>query len=460
MQITGGTGHRRHEWSAGWISWLQEHPALTSLIILICALSIRLFLTWRAEPVELTFPDSGTYFDPAVSLHETGSYLNKYHTPEITRTPGYPFFLAGLMTVFGTELRALLIAQTVIVSFSVVILYWLARQILPPVMAFMGAMLAAVSPWGAVRAGFLLTDGLFLFMLSLLFLVMYVVVRHARTPAMVVVGGCLVGTLTSGVVLVRPVFPLIALVALTMVALYPFKRRLAWLMVAVMLVCTLLPLQLWKMRNMNEAQFNGFSDVSGKAAWQWLASSVKAKIPGASGDRWAMLKDAEQDETHWTLSLQEADDKRWRLAKDVFTAHPFLTGYVFALNAIEALIHPEPDILLPARLRFYGDTIVLGGLWLALALCAAIGLGHVWNSGFVDPAIDRGWLMAMLMISILLTLTAGVSFGAGARYRVPLELIVPLLAGVGFVRVATIVHLKRRTIAAGMSPFQIRTDIE
>lgn len=454
MQITGRNAHSRHERSAGWISWLQAHPALASLIILICALSVRLFLTWRAEPVELTFPDSGTYFDPALSLHETRSYLNKYRTPEITRTPGYPFFLAGLMTVLGTELRTLLIAQTVIVSLSVVILYWLARQILPPLMAFVGSLLAAFSPWGAVRAGFLLTDGLFLFMLTLLFLVLHVVVRQARTPTMVVIGGSLVGSLTSMVVFIRPVFPLIILVALMMVMLYPFKRKLAWLMVAAMLACTLMPLHLWKVRNLHEAQFHGFSDVSGKAAWQWLASSVQATIPGASGDRWTMLKAAEQDETHWTLSLQAADDKRWRLAKEVFAAHPFLTAYAFAMNAIEALVHPEPDILLPARLRFYGDTIVLGGLWMGLALCAAIGLGHVWNSGPVDPAIDRNWLTAMLMIGILLTLTGGVSFGAGARYRVPLELIVPLLAGVGLVRVVNVLYLKRWALLIENSPFQ------
>ncbi len=447
---------RRQEPLSTCASWLREHPILASVIILLCALSVRLILTWRADPVELVFPDSGTYLDPALSLHESGSFLNKYQTPEITRTPGYPLFLATLMTVFGTEVRALLIAQTVIVSLSVVILYGLARHILPPVMAFAGAWLAAVSPWGAVRAGFLLTDGVFLLLLVSLFALMYGVIRSARSTVMVILGGSLVGLLTSAVVLVRPIFPLILFVAVVLMLFYPDRRSRAWLLVAMMVLSALIPLHLWKMRNLQEAQFHGFSDVSGKAAWQWLASSVKAQVPGASGDRWAMLKAAEQDETHWTLSLQEADDERWRLAKEVFTAHPFLTAYAFTLNAIEALIHPEPDILAPARLRFYGDTVLLGGLWMAFIACAAMGLWHVWNNAPDDQTIDRHWLMAMLLICFSLTMTAGISFGAGARYRVPLEPIVSLLAGVGLVRLATVVYANRRAESGGSNSLQVQ----
>lgn len=345
-------------------------------------------------------------------------------------------FLALLMTGFGTEIRSLMIAQTVIVSLSVVILYWLARQILPPAMAFVGAFLAALSPWGAARAGFLLSDGLFLLMLALLFLVMYLVVQYARTTKAILIGGCFAGLMTSAVIFIRPVFPLIALVAVTMFALSPLRRIYACLLVGAMIVCAVMPLHFWKMRNMNEAQFDGFSDVSGKAAWQWLASAVKGQVQGTGGDRWMMLRKAEEEETHWRFSLQQADAERWRLAKDVFRAHPFLTVYVFLLNAGEALIHPQPGILTPARLNFSGDTIVLGGMWLAFVFSAALGTAHVLDRAHSE-AIARNWLLAMLIICGALTMTGGVSFGAGARYRIPLELIVPLLAGVGLVHITT-----------------------
>ena len=48
---------------------------------------------------------------------------------------------------------------------------------------------------------------------------------------------------------------------------------------------------------------------------------------------------------------------------------------------------------------------------------------------------DRGWLFALLATCITLTIITGFSFGGGSRIRAPLELIVPLLAGMGLVRV-------------------------
>ncbi len=427
--------------------WLKDHVFLASLIILVCALSIRVFFTYRADPTQLVFPDSGTYLDTAESLRDSGSFLNKYNSPEITRTPGYPLFLAALMTICGSDLRIVLIAQTIIVSLSVLVLYWLARRLVTPLMAFVGTVLAALSPWGAVRAGFLLTDGLFLLLLALLFYAMHVIVQRARTPGMVTVGGMLIGLLTSAVVFVRPVLPLIPLVALILFVFSPGDRRMrAWMLSAVMVICALLPMHLWTVRNIQEAQFHGFSDVSGKAAWQWLASSVQGQVPGAAGDRWAILREAEEAETKWTLSLQDADTERWRLASRVFRDHPFLTVYTFGLNAAEAFIHPHPGILTPASLNFRGDTIVLGGVWAGLVLCAAFGVRHAWTGGQRDEIVDRKWLMALLMVCSVMTLTGGVGFGAGSRYRAPLELIVPLLAGVGLVRLGTLFIWKYQSI--------------
>ncbi len=437
MRIHLTESERRNEPFVDFSCWLKNHPVLASIIILSCALSLRMLFVCRAATSQLLFPDSGTYLDPALSLLESGSFLNKYQTPEVTRTPGYPLFLAALMACVGTELRTVLFIQAVIVSASVVVLYWLARHVLPPMMAFTGGLLAGLSPWASARAGFLLSDGVFLLLLSVLFFAIYLAVRYLRQPGLLIAGGTAIGSLTAAVIFVRPVFPLIILVAGTMFLLHPGKKLGVWVLVGSMLLSALVPMHLWKMRNLHEAQFNGFSDVSGKAAWQWLASSVKGQLAEAGGDRWMMLKAAELDETRWKLSLEKADAERWRRATEVFRAHPFVTLYVFICNASEALIHPQPSILTPAGLNFQGDSIVLGSLWCLLIVFAAIGIRHVWGSRLENEAIDRSWILAMLVICCVLTLTAGVSFGAGARYRMPLELIVPLLAGVGLVRIMT-----------------------
>jgi 4-amino-4-deoxy-L-arabinose transferase-like glycosyltransferase len=431
----GGTEGHSIDHFRRFSDWLRRHVILASLIIALCAFSTRLFFTLHADPHDLTFPDSPTYLEPAQSLMKSGSFLNKYNIPEISRTPGYPVFLATLMYIVGEELGSLLIAQTVIVSFSVLILYWLARRILPPVMAFTGAILAAFSPWGAVRAGFLLSEGLFLLILVLLFFAMYLVVEHTTKLSAVLLGGSLVGLLTSAAVLVRPVLPLVPLVGAVLFLLYRDKRKTAWLLVATMLLSASIPLYLWKMRNLHEAQFDGLTDISGKAAWVWLAASVNARVKGAEGDRWAMVKVHEAEEYRRGLSLQEADDERWRRAKAVFQEHPFLTVYSFASNAAEPLVHPDPGILIPAALNFHGDLFVLGGIWAASLLLSLLALSYSPDRRHDDGIIDRNWLTALLGICLVLTLISGVAFGAGSRYRAPLELIIPLLAGVGLIRV-------------------------
>lgn len=429
-------------WFYSLSDWLKHHAVLASLIVLLCSLSPRLFLTLQADPQDLTTPDSPTYLSPAKSLLESRSFY-KGDTPETARTPAYPAFLAALMYVAGKDLRHLLVAQTLVLSSSVVILYLLARRILPPVMAFTGALLAAFSPWGVARAGFLLSEGFYILVLALLFYLMSLLEEHIMKFSTAVLGGCCIGLMTSVAVLVRPVWHLVPLVGLVLLLLYGGKRLRSWIVLAAMLTCAITPLYLWKLRNFREAQLDGLSNTAGKAAYDYFASSVKAQVKGAEGDRWAMLRLARAEESHWELSTQETNDERWRRVQEVVQEHPVLSVYAFALNVGEALVHPDPAILRPPVLNFRGDVWVLGGIWAAMVGLACLGLTYEPNEERDDGLIKRKWLVSFLGICLLLTTASGLSFGAGSRFRAPLELIVPLLAGVGLVRVIRLIPPRR-----------------
>ena len=412
-------------------AWLRDHLIVASLLIFFCAAAPRLYLTWLADPKDLVFPDSWTYFAPARSMMELGSFLNSDNKPEVTRTPVYPAFLAALMSVVGQDLGKVILAQAFVLSLSVLVLYWLARRILPPVMAFTGALLAAGSPWSAVQAGMFMTEGLYLLMLVLIFFAIHLVECTTKRSS-ALLSSAFVGLLTSAAVLVRPIWPLVLLVALALFLRYGPRRKGVWLVLTVMVVCAVTPLYLWKIRNVHEAQFNGLSDISGRPAWHGLASRVKAQVDGT--DHWPIYRAALLDESTWGLSIQEAHNERWRRARAVFREHPFLTIYCFALNAAENIVHPTPMLLKPAKLNFSGDFWLLGLVWGGLLILAGFGLCCTPNTEWDNGVIDRGWLLVLLAICGLLTLSSGVCFGAGSRYRVPLELIVPLLAGVGLIR--------------------------
>jgi 4-amino-4-deoxy-L-arabinose transferase-like glycosyltransferase len=419
-------------------AWLRTQALASSLIVLFCSTSVRIFLAWRADPIEMTngaIPDSTTYLTPAHNLAEKGAFINARGAPEVGRTPGYPVFLAALMVLTGPDLRQLLLLQSVILSIGVVVLYWLARRILPPVMAFIGALLAAFSPWGAVLAGLPLSDGLFLLLLALIFFVMKLT-DEAHNISAVVFGGVCVGLLTGMAVLVRPIWPLVILVPGALFLCYGPKRKGVWLLLTATLVCTVTPLELWRERNQREAQFNGLSDVAGTTAWRYLAARVRAEANGQNRHRISEL--AYQEDRDWGLSGQEADDERWRRAKAIFREHPLLTVYSFARSATEHTVHPSPDVLGPAKLNFHGDYFVFASLWGGLLIFAYLGWRYVPNPDRDDGVIGRCWLSTILVICGFLTLASGISFAAGSRLRAPLESIVPLLAAVGLVRV--IVH--------------------
>jgi hypothetical protein len=438
-------------------AWLRNHLIVSSLIILFSSTAPRVFLTWRADPADVvrSLGDPVTYIRPAQNLIRQRAFV-RYEKPEVSRTPGYPVLLATVMLVVGEEqlvtgtvvsndagLRTVLIIQAFILSFEVVVLYWLARRILPPGTAFVAGLLAAFSPWGAVLAGLPMTEGLYLLLLALIFFTMKVT-AEAENQTAVVVGAACTGMLTAAAVLVRPVWPLVLLIAAAFFFLYGPKRKGAWLLLSMTLVFAITPLFLWKARNQRVSQFNGLSDIAGGTAWGMLAMRVTAHVNNQ--DKWVLYEKAKSEDATWKMSVADADREHWRRVMVVFREHPMLTGYNFLLSSTEHAIHPDPTVLSPAKLNFYGDYWVFALLWGGLLILALFGCLCDDNSVLDSGEINRRWLLTLLAICLLLTLSSGISFGAGSRLRAPLELIVPLLAAAGLVHI--ILHQIRRAAAA------------
>jgi Dolichyl-phosphate-mannose-protein mannosyltransferase len=392
----------------------------------------------RADMNELVadYSDAGTYFIPAQNLIDQREFLNNKGKPMITRTPGYPVFLAGIMLLVGRDMRTVLIAQTIILSCGPLILYWVARQTLPPVMAVVAGLIAAFSPWGAVLAVAPMSDGLFLFLLTLIFLL--IKLEANLQPANAFLGAALIGILTGIAVLVRPIWPLTILIAAAFFfynGYYGAKRKGVWLLLLVNLACAITPLALWRDRNQREAHFDGISDISEHTAWLYLAARVRAEITGLN--RYEVSRLAEDERNNWgvPLSSQEAATEAWRRSAAIFREHPLVTVYSFGCSAFEHFIHPSPDVVRAVRLNFFGDIVVLAILWGGLLLFSAYALLRpISNPTWEDGYIDWQFVLAMLVVSGALTLSSGVSFGAASRLRAPMEVIVPLLTAVGLVR--------------------------
>jgi len=278
-----------------------------------------------------------------------------------------------------------------------------------------------------------MADGLFLFLLTAIFFLMRIVLDYQSRKALL--GVACIGLLTGLAVLVRPIWPLIIVTGGAFLFCCGPKRKVAWLLLIVFLACAAAPVAVWRQRNQREAHFSGISNIAGATIWLYLAARVRAEVSGQS--RYEVSTLAYQEEQQWNmrLSSQEADNEKWRRSKIIFQQHPWLTIYSFARSAFEHFIHPSPDVLQLVKLNFPGDTVVLAIFWGGLLLLSSYALlCPIFNPACQNAYIDWRFLLAMLCICGALTLSSGISFGAGSRLRAPLEAIVPLLAAVGVVQ--------------------------
>jgi 4-amino-4-deoxy-L-arabinose transferase-like glycosyltransferase len=378
------------------------------------------------------YSDSVTYLGPAHALISTGALLDGRGQPMFHRPPGYPAFLAALMIWAHSDLLCLMFLQALLLSSGPVVLYWLARRVMPVRPAVVAGLIAALSPWTAALAVAPVSDGLHLVLLLLGLLVMSIAARSAP-PRAYGWAACL-GLVASGAVLVRGIWQLVVLFPISLGITRGFRHRDTWSVIVVSFVVAVVPVALWTARNVEKAAFHGLSDVPSQTAWQYLAARVRADVEGT--DRHRMSESAAAEERTWGVPSwsQELDDERWSRAFAVFRAHPARTAKAFVLDLAEQVLHPSPDVLVPARLSFVGDRLVLGVVWLTLLALSVVGATRIAQKRIVSQAIEVPTLTAVGVVCGAVVLTCGLSFSGGSRLRVPLEGIVPLLAALSVFR--------------------------
>ena len=424
--------------------WLRDHVILASLLVFFCSAFVRVGLAWRMDSGELVrmYADAGTYIVPANSLLQQGSFTDRYGLPDVFRTPGYPAFLAALLFVTNGSLRIALIAQAAILSFTVLFLYLFARKILPSATAFTGAMIASLSPWGAVHAGVPMTEGLYLLILSMMFFLLKII-EESSSKLTAFSCAAFVGVLSGWAVLVRPVAFLIVVIAGTFLFLNGALRKRLVAM-TIMLAFAATPIVFWIHRNATEARYVGLSTVSWATAWHFLAQRVRAKVDGES--HYAYSTSARKETLNLRRNPNAYETATRRRAMAVFRDHPFWTAYCFIVSAAEHMLHPGPRVLEATRLEFPGSFWMLASLWGTMLILAGLGFGQVLGREGNDAGLDRVWLFILFGVCALLTLPSGVSFGTGtlSRLRAPMELIVPLLVALGLVQLTKWIPARSR----------------
>lgn len=235
-----------------WPTWL--HVLCLGLVLAISAYVQFSVVTHTTTSLPMA-SDSADYFSYAYNLKHSGTYSSALSwtpepppggiTPDSLRSPGYPLFLLAIPGLDATSayLKRVSLVQAGLGVGSVLLVFLLASRVLRPGWSHAAALATAISPHLANMSTYLLTEGLFLFLLLASLLVSLAALR-SRSRKSLLLGGVLWGLCT----LVRPtVMFVVPLFLLATIALP--RLRHAHFGAAMILVGFLLVQLPWLVRN-------------------------------------------------------------------------------------------------------------------------------------------------------------------------------------------------------------------
>ncbi len=247
------------------------------LYILLISLSVRilvpLIVVLTSGDYRLFYsPDTFTYLRPAEELLLNGRFYSN-GVPEIFRTPGYPVFLipgilVGHVEIVTIVMQIALSCMTAYFVFKISLLLFKNTRV-----ALISAFLCAIEPVSALYASKLLSETLFAFLSTLS---VYCLIQYFRTNS---IGTLLFSSaLISFSTYVRPAGYFFPFVVLAVLLFRSFRKKKIILLTHAFgfLLCSLLIIGLWHIRNIKEAGFSGFSSVADYNLYCYQAASVLA----------------------------------------------------------------------------------------------------------------------------------------------------------------------------------------
>ncbi len=221
-------------------------------------------------------PDTFSYMKSAKELLAHGQFSSN-GVPELFRTPGYPVLLIpgillGNAEIVTIAIQIVLSCLTTYVVFNISMLLFKDTGI-----ASFSALIYAIDPVSILYASKLLSETLCAFLTTLF---MYCLLKYFKTESPKVL--VLASIILSASVYVRPAGYYLPIVVVVVLLVWSFRRRKAALIAHALgfLVCSLLIIGSWQLRNHREAGYSGFSSVSDHNLYCYQAASVLAVQQG------------------------------------------------------------------------------------------------------------------------------------------------------------------------------------
>jgi len=266
----------------------RKNITLLVLIVIvagICKISVFL-MVYTDDPSRIFSPDSASYVNTARAFLKTGRFAispDRPDSPQVVRTPGYPFFIASIFFVFGDEkyppliiTQLLLSLGTIIVTYRIVALIWGAN------VAVVSALLLTLDLPSFISSQQVLTETLFTFVLSV---AIFSVIYTLRKPQHVVFLAVSHGVFLSFAILIRPIaYYLIVPIIVTFVLILRTSLALQWRKIGIAVMMLIIPWIIlvggWKLRNYSITGKAEFSYIQGVNLLFYRGADIIAQRDG------------------------------------------------------------------------------------------------------------------------------------------------------------------------------------
>ncbi len=340
---------------------LQNKRNLTPVIAAgITAIFIRIALfsaILSLNPTGFLEDDSHSYLETTHSIVTEFSYTRN-DSPEHSRTPGFPLFLAGA-TIIGGGIWAAVLFQILFASGTSALTTLMSLKLTHnPAVSFLSGLIVALDVPSIVMSNLVMTETLFTFFLVLSTLFLLFFLRERLKPSYLAFAGVSVGI----AVLFRPIAVLLPLF------LVPFllsknagiNRNLKF--ACIFLACFLITLSPWLVRNRMAFGKTFLSTISNTNILYYRAAGVYAANHGISFNQaQETLREKARLQTAGKECPVEISKAEGKMGREIILKNPSLYLKNHAASALYMLLAPiRSNIDIQLGLSREGTSV---GLW-------------------------------------------------------------------------------------------------
>jgi len=305
---------------------MNKLPAIAIAVIAAALVHIVFLIAVEPNivPTSQDHYDARQYRELADSvLAGNGFELEDQHGrgPNLTRTPGYPLFVALFGSGWGATLRVVTAQQVLVLATAGLMYLWMRRKGNSATLATVAFAIVAFDLTTMTYATYLLTESLFTFFLWAAFLAWPVEFDTKTHWSRCVSAGLLWGFAT----LTRPISLYILPGFVVLTAIAGLQNRATWKRTAIITVVGILTVSTWYIRNYSLSDHFVFSTIEGENLLHYRAALISLPDSTNADDWRKELRERSNEGTYDTSLPAEAaelDAAKKKLAVELVRENP------------------------------------------------------------------------------------------------------------------------------------------